>query len=171
MRIESVKRTIGIPVAISLMLSLTACDKGSEGPVAGTTPIDQLIEAGKSPVETGPLSRGISPIMPTFTMDVTNVSDMPVSLINGTVIFFDGGGKALQNTIQEAGYTDITPIAPGSSIELQIMSSDDKAVTGKYILKEVAYEKTNPKFKEYGALTMKWENPGHDDALNTEKSR
>ncbi|HQW30221.1 MAG TPA: hypothetical protein PK529_13595 [Verrucomicrobiales bacterium] len=109
--------------------------------------------------------------MPTFTMEVTNVSDMPVSLINGTVIFFDGGGKVLQNTIQEAGYTDITPIAPGSSIELQIMSSDDKAVTGKYILKEVAYEKTNPKFKEYGALTMKWENPGHDDALNTEKSR
>ena len=171
MRIESVKRTIGIPVAILSVLILAACDKGSEGPVAGTTPIDELIESGKSPVETGSLSRGISPIAPTFTMGVTNVSDMPVSLINGTVVFFDEAGKVLSDTVQEAGYTDITPIAPGSTIELQIMSSNEKAVSGKYILKEVTYEKMNPKFKEYGALTLKWENPGHDAALSAEKSR
>lgn len=150
---------------------IAACNKEADGPVAGTTPIDQLIQAGKPPVETGALSRGISPVMPTFTMSVTNVSDMPVSLINGTVVFFDEKGKALADTIQDAGYTDLSPIAPGAKIELQIMSSNDKAVSGKYLLKDIVYEKTNPKFKEYGALPMKWKNAGYDAALKAEKAK
>jgi hypothetical protein len=109
--------------------------------------------------------------MPTFTMSVANVSDMPVSLINGTVIFFDEQGKALADTIQDAGYTDLSPIAPGAKIELQIMSSNEKAVSGKYLLKDIIYEKTNPQFKEYGALPMKWKNPGYEAALKAEKAR
>jgi hypothetical protein len=156
------KNKPGILIVMIALAGLTGCNKESGGPVVGTTPIDQLIQAGKPPVETGPMSRGISPIAPTFTMSVTNVSDMPVSLINGTVIFFDENGKALADTIQDAGYTDISPIAPGAKIELQIMSSNDKAAI---------YEKTNPKFKEYGALSMKWKNPGYEAALKAEKAR
>lgn len=165
------KRTLGILIVISAVVGLAACNKESNGPVAGTTPIDQLIQAGKPPVETGALSRGISPVMPTFTMSVTNVSDMPVSLINGTVIFFDENGKPLPDTIQDAGYTDLSPIAPGAKIDLQIMTSNEKAVSGKYLLKDAIYEKTNPKFKEYGALSMKWRNPGYEEALKAEKAR
>ena len=165
------KNKPGILIVMIALAGLTGCNKESGGPVVGTTPIDQLIQAGKPPVETGPMSRGISPIAPTFTMSVTNVSDMPVSLINGTVIFFDENGKALADTIQDAGYTDISPIAPGAKIELQIMSSNDKAVTGRYLLKDAIYEKTNPKFKEYGALSMKWKNPGYEAALKAEKAR
>jgi hypothetical protein len=167
------KNKTGILILIAIFAAggLTACKKGGDEPVAGTTPIDQLIQAGKSPVETGSMSRGMSPIMPTFTMAVTNVSDMPIKLINGTVIFFDENGKALADTIQEAGYTDISPIDPGAKIELQIMTPNEKAVKGKYILKIVVYEKTNPKFKEYGALPMKWTNKDHDATLEAEKAK
>lgn len=150
---------------------IAACNKEADRPAVATTPIDQLIQAGKPPVETGALSRGISPVMPTFTMSVTNVSDMPVSLINGTVVFFDEQGKALADTIQDAGYTDLSPIAPGAKIELQIMSSNEKAVSGKYLLKDIIYEKTNPQFKEYGALPMKWKNAGYEEALKAEKAK
>lgn len=158
-------------VVLAAVACIAACNKEADGPIAGTSPIDQLIQAGKPPVETGPMSRGISPVAPTFTMSVTNVSDMPISLINGTVIFFDENGKALADTIQDAGYTDLSPIAPGAKIELQIMSSNEKAVTGKYLLKYALYEKTNPKFKEYGALSMKWKNLGYDAALKAEKAK
>lgn len=161
----------GILLMIVTAAGLAACGKGENRPVAGTTPIDQLIQAGKPPVETGRMSRGISPVMPTFTMSVTNVSDVPVSLINGTVVFFDENGKALTDTIQDAGCTDRSPVEPGAKVELQIMTSNEKAVTGKYLLKEVIYEKTNPKFKEYGALSMKWKNPGYDAELAAEKGK
>lgn len=171
MKNEPVRSIAGVVLLVTTALVLAACGKSDDGPVAGTTPIDQLIQAGKPPVESGKLARGISPVMPTFTMAVTNVSDMPVSLINGTVVFFDENGKALADTIQDAGYTDLSPIAPGAQIELQIMTSNEKAVTGKYILKDVVYEKTNPKFKEYGALPMKWKNPGYDAALAAEKAK
>lgn len=164
-------RVVTVLTIISAVLGLVGCDKGNSGPVPGTTPIDQLIASGKAPVETGALVRGISPVMPTFTMTVKNVSDMPVSLINGTVIFFDGDGKALPDTVQEAGYTDLSPVEPGATVELQIMSANEQAVSGKYILGEVIYEKSNPQFKEYGALPMKWENPNHDAAVESEKAR
>jgi hypothetical protein len=171
MKTDSLITRAGAFILVLTAVSLAACSKSGDEAAAGTTPMDQLIQNGKPPIETGTLNRGISPVMPTFTMAVTNVSDMPVSLINGTVIFFDEKGKALADTIQDAGYTDLTPIAPGAKIELQIMSGNDKAVSGKYLLKDLVYEKTNPKFKEYGALPMKWKNPGYDAALKAEKAR
>jgi hypothetical protein len=171
MKNESMRKIVGVVLLVATAVVLTACGKSGDGSVAGTTPIDQLIQAGKPPVETGKMTRGISPVMPTFTMSVTNVSDVPVSLINGTVVFFDENGKALADTVQDAGYTDISPIAPGDQIELQIMTPNEKAITGKYILKEAVYEKTNPKFKEYGALSMKWKNPGYDADLAAEKAK
>jgi len=165
-----IPRLFGNFAAVALLASgLASCEKADPGPVPGTTPIDELIQSGRSPVETGSMVRGISPIMPVFKMSVKNVSDVPISLINGTVLFFDGEGKVLADTVQEAGYTDLSPIEPGGSIELQIMTGDERAVTGQYILKEAIYEKTNPKFPEYGGISMKWENAGHDAAVAAAK--
>ncbi|MCX6561929.1 MAG: hypothetical protein NTZ26_15650 [Candidatus Aminicenantes bacterium] len=157
-------------VAATLVLgSLAACKKGEEKPAG--TPIADLIAAGKAPIEAGAMSKGISPVAPTFTMAVTNLSSSPISAIGGTVIFFDTEGKALPDTIADAGYADISPIPPGGKIELQIMTPNEKAVTGKWILKDVLYEKANPMGKEYGTLPFKWTNPGYAAALEAEKAK
>jgi hypothetical protein len=109
--------------------------------------------------------------MPTFRMTAVNVSDAPVKLFNGTVLFFDESGKVLADTIAESGYTDLSPIEPGASIELSLMTPNEKALTGKFIIKDVIYEKPNPLGKEYGNLSYKWTNPHHDAELEAEKKK
>ncbi|MCX6567194.1 MAG: hypothetical protein NTW38_12380 [Candidatus Aminicenantes bacterium] len=159
-------------IGIALVIGGTAaCKKGAEKPPAGTTPIDQLIQAGKAPVGIGSLIKGISPVAPTFSVLVVNVSDAPVKLINGTVVFFDENGKPLPEAVQEAGYTDLSPIPPGDKIELFIIASDDRAVTGKWIIKDVIYEKPNPVDKLYGNLPFKWTNPNYEAELAAEKNK
>ncbi len=158
-----------ILVLALVFTAAAACNKAEEKPVG--TPIDDLIAAGKAPIEAGALSRGLSPIAPTFTMTLNNLSSSPVSAVNGTVIFFDTDGKALADTITEAGYTDISPIPAGGSITLQIITPNEKAVSGKWIVKDVIYEKPNPMGKDYGTLPFKWASPGHDAALEAEKAK
>lgn len=144
-------RSFASAIGIVLILgSVAACTSGSEeaatadAPKTATIAVAQLIEAGKPPVEIGNLIRGISPVMPTFSVSVANVSDAPVKLIKGTVVFFDEDGKCLPDTIAESGYTDLSPIAPGATITLQMMVQNEKASSGKWILKEVIYEQPNP---------------------------
>jgi len=148
-----------------------ACKKSPEKPPAGTTPVDQLIAAGRAPVEVGNLYRGMNPVIPTFNVVVTNVSDAPVTLINGKIVFFDENGKALPEAVQEAGYTDISPIPPGGKIELSIAGSDDKAITGTWIIRDVLYEKPNPVDPSYGNLPHKWTNPKFEAELEAEKAK
>jgi hypothetical protein len=140
---------------------LAACSKGEKKAPAGTTPIDQLIQDGKAPVVVGNLFRGISPVAPTFTVAVTNISDCPVTLLKGVILFYDEAGAYIPDSKHEMGYSDISPIEPGAKIELQTMTPNDKAVGGKWIIKEVIYMKET-KFKEYGKLPMKWTNKKYD---------
>jgi hypothetical protein len=156
---------------VLILGGIAACKKGEEKPPANTTPIDTLIQAGKSPVTVGALVKGISPVAPTFSVTVVNVSSAPVKLINGSVIFFDENGKALADSIQESGYTDLEPIPAGGKVELSMIASDEKAVSGKWIIKEVIYEKPNPVDKLYGNLSYKWTNPNFDAELMAEKNK
>lgn len=166
------KKTFCLLFGLVLVIGgITACKKGADKPPAGTTSVEQLIAAGKAPVDVGSLVRGISPVAPTFSVQVTNVSDAPVKLINGTIVFFDENGKALTEAVQEAGYTDLSPIPPGEKIELSIIASDDKAVTGKWVIKDVIYEKPNPVDKLYGNLPFKWTNPNFEAELAAEKNK
>jgi hypothetical protein len=146
---------------VLLCAGLAACGKGEKKAPDNTTPIDQLIQAGKAPVEIGHLTRGISPVAPTFTVAVTNVSDCPVSLLNGVVLFYDEAGAYIPNSKREMGYTDVSPIAPGARIELQTMTQNEKAVAGQWIIQQVIYNKST-KFKEYGELPFKWTNKNFD---------
>jgi hypothetical protein len=157
---------------VLILGSSTACKKeGEKAAASNTIPIAELIQAGKSPVEVGNLSRGISPVAPTFTVTVANISDAPVQAVNGTVVFFDEGGKCLPDTVAESGYTDLSPIKPGDKVQLQIMTQNDKAVSGKWIIKEVVYEKPNPLGKQYGTLPFKWTNPNFEAELAAEKNK
>ena len=60
---------------------------------------------------------------------------------------------------------------PGGKIELSIIASDDKAVSGNWIIKEVVYEKPNPVDKTYGSLPYKWTNPNFEAELEAEKTK
>jgi hypothetical protein len=138
-----------------LLVGAAACSKGEKTPPAGTTPIDQLIQAGRPPVEVGNLVRGISPVAPTFTVTVTNVCDRPVSLLSGVVLFYDEAGAYIPDSKQEMGYADLSPIAAGAKIQLQTMTQNEKAVSGKWIIKQVVYSKPAP-VKGLGDLDFKW---------------
>ncbi len=153
------KKTLALALiaALVLLAGAAACSKGEKTPPAGTTPIDQLIQAGKPPVELGSLVRGMSPVAPTFTVTVTNVSDCPVEAVSGTVFFYDENGAYLADSKTEMGYSDITPIAPGAKIQLQTMTGNDKAVSGKWIIQQVIYKKAAP-VKGLGELAFKWTN-------------
>jgi hypothetical protein len=156
------KTASGALIGLALVLAgLSACGQGEKKAPANTTPIDQLIQAGKAPVEIGGLTRGISPVAPTFTVSVTNVSDCPVSLLNGVVFFYNESGAYIPDSKREMGYTDVSPIAPGARIELQTMTQNERAVAGKWIVQQVIYKKTT-KFKEYGELPFKWTNKNFD---------
>lgn len=166
------KKTFCLLLGILLALGgLVACKKTDEKPPANTTPVDQLIQAGKSPITIGALVKGISPVAPTFRVTVENVSDAPIKLINGSVVFFEENGKALADAIQEAGYTDLSPIPAGGKIELSLIAADEKAVSGKWIIKDVIYEKPNPVDKLYGNLSYKWTNPNFEAELAAEKNK
>jgi hypothetical protein len=158
-------------LALPLFAGLAGCGKGGGEPTVATTPIEQLIKEGKAPVEVGPLSRTMSPVAPTFTLKVTNVSSVPVSLLKGTIVFLNGDGKALAGATADTGYSDLTPIAPGQSIQLQTMTPEKDAVKGRFILKEVLYEKPNPLGKNMGTLSFRWKNPNYDAELAAEKAR
>jgi hypothetical protein len=157
-------------LALPILASLTGCGKSGE-PTVATTPIEQLIKAGQAPVEVTSLSRGMSPIAPTFSLKVTNVSNVPISALMGTIVYFDGDGKALTGAIAESGYSDLAPIPPGGSVQLSIMTPEQKAVKGKWILKQVMYEKPNPLGKNFGTLPFRWKNPNYDAELTAEKAR
>jgi hypothetical protein len=150
-----------------------SCSPGGEGEEAAakTTPIDQLIREGKAPVEVGNLIRGISPVAPTFSLSVTNISDRPVSLVNGTVLFYDQDGKALPDSKAESGYSDLIPIPPGGKIGLSIMTENENAVSGKWIIKEVLYDVKNPLGESFPDLPKRWTNPNFDADLAAAEKR
>lgn len=158
------KTLIGLLFAALVLAGLfAACGKGGDGgpKTAATTPIDDLIKAGKPPVVVGNLFRGISPIAPTFTISVTNVSGSPISLIQGVVMFFGENGAFLPDSKKDMGYGELSPIKPGGKIELSTMTQDEKAISGRWIIKEVVYEKPSP-LKNMGSIMMKWMNPNFD---------
>jgi hypothetical protein len=157
-----------VPVALACLifvLLFAACGKGGDGGAkAATTPIADLIKAGKPPVVVSGLFRGMSPVAPTFTVSVTNVSDCPVSIIQGAVLFFGENGAFLLDSRKDMGYGELSPIKPGEKIQLSTMTDNEKAVSGKWIIREVVYEKPSP-IKNMGSIMMKWTNPDFDSEV------
>lgn len=160
------KPAIWMLAVILVVASLTiTCGKKGEEKVEGTTPIAELIKAGKPPVVMGSMNRGISPIAPTFTVSLTNVSDCPIKSVSGTVVFFDKDGKFLPDSKTDSGYAELTTIKPGERIELQTMTQDQNAVSGRWIIKQVIYMKMNPLDRMFGELPYKWTNPNYEAEL------
>ncbi len=154
-----------IAALLVLVIIVSACQKSEKTPAVATTPIAELIKAGKPPVLMGSMTRSISPVAPTFTISVTNVSDCPVESLKGVVVYFDKDDKFLPGSQTDAGYAELTAIKPGEKIELQTIASDENALTGKWILKEVIYMKPNPVDKKFGDLPYKWTNPNFEAEL------
>ena len=160
-----IRTLIGLLFAGLILAGMfAACGKGGDSgaKAAATTPIADLIKAGKPPVVVSNLFRGISPIAPTFTVSVTNVSDSPVSMVNGVVLFFGENEAFLADSKKDMGYGELSPIKPGEKIELSTMTDNEKAISGKWIIKEVVYEKPSPLGKNMGSIMMKWTNPGFE---------
>jgi len=111
------------------------------------------------------MSRGISPVAPTFTVSLMNVSDCPIQSVSGTVVYFDKDGKYLPEAKADSGYAELTAIEPGEKIELSTMSKDENTVSGQWIIKEVIYLKPIPVKNVSGDLPHKWINPNYDAEL------
>lgn len=160
-------------LGLAFLLVLTAaCGKGGETAApAGTTPIDELIKAGKGPIEVGSMLKGISPMLPTFTLFLKNVSDRPVKMIMGTVLYFDENDKLIPESKADLNYGELEEIKAGAKIELQTMTEHKAAVRGKWIVKEVVYLKMNPVDKAYGELPYKWTNPNYEAELKAAENK
>jgi hypothetical protein len=148
---------VGLAAVLALAGSFAACGKGGDSgaKAAATTPMADLIKAGRPPVT----------VAPTFTVSVTNVSDCPITLLKGMVMFFDENGALLPDTKQESGYGDLSPIRPGEKIELSMMTGNEKAASGKWIIQEVVYEKPSPLGKNMGTIDMRWTNAAFEAEL------
>lgn len=156
---------LALAVVLVFAAAMAACGKKGSEPIKGTTPIADLIAAGKAPVVMGSLTRGISPVAPTFMVSLTNISDCPIKTVSGTVVYFDKDGKFLPEAKVDSGYAELTAIKPGERIELSTIAKDENAVTGHWIVKQVIYLKMNPVDKLYGELPYKWNNPNYDAEL------
>ena len=116
--------------------------------------VKQLTEEGLPPVTVSTLSK-TSPLSPLtkFKTRVTNVSDALIRTINGTVVMFDSDGNALPDSVSQLGSADI--INAGETIELEMFSNSDEAVSGVWIIEKITYEqKSNNR-----TFMLKWVNP------------
>lgn len=118
----------------------------------------------KCPIEVTSTSKTISPI-PTFILNVKNISPYNVTGFNAGAIFFDEKGKPLSTTPQEIPFDGVLePLTAGSESELQTIG-EEKAVSLKVVIKDCVYTKMNPVDKIYGELPYKWTNPGYDKEI------
>ncbi len=168
-----------ILIVILAAVGWTACRKNENNRIAGTTPIEQLIQAGKSPIEAGPMSRKMNRDATEFVMTLTNVSDTPVKEFDGTIILYDENGKALADTIMRSSYNvapggnnKLPPINPGAKFDVIYSATNEKAVSGMFIIREVLYKKkVDPKFKDSIEMWLKWTNKDYDAILKAEKAK
>lgn len=162
------RSTATIVILVSALLiagAASSCGGKGGGSAAGTTPIADLIRAGKPPVVAGSMVRGLSPVGASFMMSLTNVCDCPISAVLGTAVFFDRDGRLLPESKSDLGYAELTTIKPGEKIELATTIRDGNAAAGKWIVKQVVYMKANPALKNLGEIPFKWTNANFDAEL------
>jgi hypothetical protein len=165
------KHVLGIAALGGVILVagiFVSCKKSGDGEAAAgaTTPIEDLLKSGRAPVEVSGLSRGISPVVPTFSASLKNISDRPIQTVTGTVLFFDTDGKLLPDSKSESSYGELSPIKPGETVQLSLMTQDDKAMRGRWIISQVIYMKKNPLGKNMPDLPYKWTNPNFETELD-----
>lgn len=160
------RNLVALIALIPLALALVACGGGdSSGDSKAsnkTTPMTDLIKAGKAPIEVSKLTPvGISPIAPQFKATVINLSDVPVELITGTVVFYDAQGDVIAAAIKDASYAD--SISSGGRVTLSLFAADDQAVSGTWVIKSLAYRR--------GGTMYSWKNPNFEAELTAAKSK
>ena len=152
-------------ISILCMIVISACDLGAaeneeaasvnQDNVITVTSVDQLIEEGKSLVEVTSISRAnpLAPI-PTFGVKVTNISDVLIEVINGTVVYFDEEGNPIPELISETGTAD--SLRSGETMELSMFLDHEEAVSGEWLIENIVYRK---QLSGSGRMMLKWENP------------
>ncbi len=150
-------------VLAAAVLLVSGCDEKKKLP-ADVQPMEQLKASGKSPLELTSSTRSIAPLpgAAAFTATVKNVSDRRVTMFKGTMVVFDGDGKALALESSDSGWSDLSGIEPGEAVQLQVMVPSEDAARLKLVFREVMYDAPNPLGKDMPALTMAWKNAKAD---------
>ncbi len=149
----------GVALLAVLILGLVGC--GGDGPTAPAgTPIQELFDAGRCPVEVTGIARTIAPA-PTFRATLRNLSDAPVSAVTWTAVFRDAEGAPIGDPT-EGGYADIlAPIPAGGSIEGMFIAPDPSAASARVVVKSLVYTKPNPINPSLSGIRATWVNPRH----------
>jgi hypothetical protein len=151
-----VRRTlIQVLTCACLLVSVTSC--GSKEKVPDGLSMDQLIQAGRSPVEIKGVQRSIGPV-PSFRMTLANLSDRKVDSVLWTVLLFKADGKPLEGGRAEGGYAEFPGIAPGGSVDGMVSAGSDEAATARLFVREVVYTEKALDME----ISKKWTNPKHD---------
>ncbi|MBI4893188.1 MAG: hypothetical protein HY821_21370 [Acidobacteria bacterium] len=149
----------GICVALgAVALGLMGCGSEEKKAPANTTPIGELIQAGKGPLVVSELRPSGNMVVAKFKVSVENVSDSHVDLMSGVALYYDEKGAYIKDSKREMGYAEMGGIAPGEKIELETMAGLENARKGKVILEKVVYKK-DVGMQGMGPIAMKWTNP------------
>lgn len=153
-------------VCLTAAVICTACQLPGGQPAApaeALPPIQELIQAGRAPVEVElKAPSGIGGVMVgALRVIIRNLSDAPIKSVSWTLVALDADGRVLPDGVSESGYAEWEPIGPGERIEGSLLPGPSDAASHRLILRQVLYERTVSGY----AMVMKWDNPGHDAEL------
>lgn len=157
-------------VAASLV-ALTGCPEKAKAPPAGVKPVAQLDAEGKAPLQLVSSSASIAPLPEgaMFNVTIKNVSDARVTMFKSVVLLLDESGKLVPDGQSESGWSELSGIEPGESVQLSL-GVPTKGARLSLVFKEVFYDFPSP-VKDFPPLTKKWTNSRLDQELAAVKAR
>lgn len=159
-------RALRLTCLFAVAVGLAACGSKTTGPPPGTTPMQDLIKAGKAPLEVVAFTPMLNPMMPQFKLVLKNVSDKDVKAVKWTALFLDKDGKLLPDGKQDGGYAELGGIAAGETLE-GVSSAVGSCASGRLVIQSVVYETLPPGAEKNEAMShmrisMVWKNPTYE---------
>lgn len=142
---------------------------GPDGPPPGTTPMKDLLAAGRAPVEVVAFATAGNPVMPQFNLSIKNVSDAKVTAVQWTAVFTAADGSPVPDGQVDGGYAELGGIPAGETLQGRT-GAPQGAARGRLVLRSVLYEALPPGAETNESLRMmtfakKWTNPAYDKEL------
>ena len=150
-------------------LVVTGCG-GPDGPPPGTTPMKDLLAAGRAPLEVVSFANAGNPVMPQFNLALKNVSDAKVTAVQWTAVFTTADGTPVADGHLDGGYAELGGIPAGETLAGRT-GAPSGAARGRLVLKSVLYEALPPGAETNESLrhmtfAKKWTNPAYEKELS-----
>jgi hypothetical protein len=140
-----------------------ATPTAAAAPRRSAEPLARLEASGRPPLEITAVAVAGHPPLPTYDVKVRNVSDLPVRRVIATVVYLDGGGRAMPGENHDVAFgSPLKAIDPGVTLETSFLSRVDRAPGVRLVVRSVTFLETGPG----GApVPREWTNARYDAEL------